>query len=181
MKWAWAACGVCVCFLSVSATICNCSNPEIKPERSFSLVINKPITQDNCKDSIVLISNWTTNLRIYQMFVRFLWRRVLHSLRKGRHRVLKWWRHKNEISEIMEFVRIFWKNNVQDFLGVNPKKNVEGFVCSYQSITELTSQRNAHFWQVGLLDIVLSEYPDKSHDFRNLILITSSLFYSVII
>ena len=27
---------------------------------------------------------------------------------------LKWWRHKNEISEIMGFVRIFWKNNVQE-------------------------------------------------------------------
>ena len=29
-------------------------------------------------------------------------------------RVPKWWRHKNEICEIMEFVKIFWKNNVQD-------------------------------------------------------------------
>ena len=28
-------------------------------------------------------------------------------------------------------------------------------------------------WQVGLLDIVLSEYPDKSDDFRNLIFKTS--------
>ena len=37
------------------------------------------------------------------------------------------------------------------------------------------------FWQVGLSDVVLSEYPDKSHNFRNLIFITSSLFYSVII
>ena len=30
------------------------------------------------------------------------------------NRVLKWWRHKNEISETMGFVRIFWKNNVQE-------------------------------------------------------------------
>ena len=30
------------------------------------------------------------------------------------NRVLKWWRHKNEISGIMGFVRIFWKNNVQE-------------------------------------------------------------------
>ena len=82
----------------------------------------------------------------------------------------------------MEFVRIIiLKEQCPRFFGGQPPKNVEGFVCSYQSITELTSQRNAHFWQVGLLDIVLSEYPDKSHDFRNLILITSSLFYSVII
>ena len=29
-------------------------------------------------------------------------------------RVLKWWRHKKEISEIMGFVRIFWKNNLQE-------------------------------------------------------------------
>ena len=33
--------------------------------------------------------------------------------------------------------------------------------------------RNAHFWQVGLLDIVLSEYPDKSNDVRNFIFMTS--------
>ena len=33
--------------------------------------------------------------------------------------------------------------------------------------------RNAHFWQVGLLDIVLSEYPDKSHNFQNFIFVTS--------
>ena len=33
--------------------------------------------------------------------------------------------------------------------------------------------RNAHFWQVGLLDIVLSEYSDKSHNFRNFIFMTS--------
>ena len=33
--------------------------------------------------------------------------------------------------------------------------------------------RNAHFWQVGLLDIVHSEYPDKSQDFRNFIFMTS--------
>ena len=32
---------------------------------------------------------------------------------------------------------------------------------------------NAHFWQVGLLGIVLSEYPDKSHNFRNFIFMTS--------
>ena len=34
--------------------------------------------------------------------------------------------------------------------------------------------RNAHLWQVGLLDnIVLSEYPDKSHNFRNFLFMTS--------
>ena len=33
--------------------------------------------------------------------------------------------------------------------------------------------RNPHFWQVRLLDIVLSEYPDKSHNFGNFIFMTS--------
>ena len=33
--------------------------------------------------------------------------------------------------------------------------------------------RNAHFWEVGLLGIVLSEYFDKSHNFRNFIFMTS--------
>ena len=28
--------------------------------------------------------------------------------------------------------------------------------------------RNAGFWQVDLLDVVLSEYPDESHNFTNL-------------
>ena len=32
----------------------------------------------------------------------------------------------------------------------------------------------AKFWQVGLSDVVLSEYPDKSHYFPNLIFMTSS-------
>ena len=49
-------------------------------------------------------------------------------------------------------------------------KNLEGFVSSFLSITgywDLRDNlpRNAHFWQVGLLDIILSEYPDKSHNF----------------
>ena len=30
------------------------------------------------------------------------------------YRVLKWWRRKSEISEIMGFVSIFWKNNFQE-------------------------------------------------------------------
>ena len=60
-----------------------------------------------------------------------------------------------------------------------PKKNLEEFVWSFLSITGYDLRdnlpRNAHFWQVGLLDIVLSEYPDKSHNFRNFIFMTSSL------
>ena len=40
--------------------------------------------------------------------------------------------------------------------------------------------RNSHFWQVGLLDVVLSEYPDKSLNFRNLFFMTSSLYGSLV-
>ena len=40
------------------------------------------------------------------------------------YRVLKWWRHKNEISEIMGFVRIFWKDNVQE--AYLPKMSISG-------------------------------------------------------
>ena len=57
------------------------------------------------------------------------------------------------------------------------QKNLEGFVWSFLSITGLRSQRqfatNAHFRQVGLLDIFLSEYPDKFHNFRNFIFMMS--------
>ena len=43
-------------------------------------------------------------------------------------RVLKWWRHKNEISEIMGLVRIFWKNNVQE--AYLPKMSISGQIVS---------------------------------------------------
>ena len=33
----------------------------------------------------------------------------------------------------------------------------------------------ASFWQVGHLDVFLSEYPDESHNLTNLIFMTSSL------
>ena len=73
----------------------------------------------------------------------------------------------------MGFVKIFRKNNVQDAYLFRPKPNLEGFVWSHKSITGVISQRqfphNANFWQVGVLDVVLSEYLDKSHNFTNLI------------
>ena len=50
------------------------------------------------------------------------------------------------------------------------KPNLEGFVWTHQKITGLISQRqfarNANFWQVGVLDVGLSGYLDKSHNFR---------------
>ena len=49
------------------------------------------------------------------------------------NRVLKWWRHKNEISEIMGFVRIFWKNNVQE--AYLPKMSI-----SRQIVSEIVAQ-----------------------------------------
>ena len=45
-----------------------------------------------------------------------------------RYRVLKWWRHKNEISEIKGFVRIFWKNNVQE--AYLPNMSISGQIVS---------------------------------------------------
>ena len=44
------------------------------------------------------------------------------------NRVLKWWCHKNEISEIMGFVGIFWKNNVQE--AYLPKMSISGQIVS---------------------------------------------------
>ena len=44
------------------------------------------------------------------------------------NRVLKWWRPKNKISEIMGFVRIFWKNNAQE--AYLPKMSVSGEIVS---------------------------------------------------
>ena len=43
-------------------------------------------------------------------------------------RVPKWWRHKNEICEIMGFVKIFWKDNVQD--AYSPKISNSGQIVS---------------------------------------------------
>ena len=54
----------------------------------------------------------------------------LISLQPGMmsNRVLKWWRHKNKISEIRGFVRILWKNNVQE--AYLPKMNISGQIVS---------------------------------------------------
>ena len=44
------------------------------------------------------------------------------------YRVPKWWRHKHEICEIIGFVEIFWKNNVQDVY--SPKISNSGQIVS---------------------------------------------------
>ena len=50
-------------------------------------------------------------------------------------------------------------------------------ICTESSQHGLIPQRqfaqNASFLQVGLLDVVFSEYPDKSHNFTNLFVMTS--------
>ena len=57
------------------------------------------------------------------------WENTVQGLGKDEtYRVLKWWRHKNEISEIMRFVRIFWKNNVQE--AYLPKMSISGQIVS---------------------------------------------------
>ena len=63
----------------------------------------------------------------------FLFVTYNHTLFTGSHRVLKWWRHKNEISEIMGFVRIFWKSNVQE--AYLPKMSISG-----QIVAEIVAQ-----------------------------------------
>ena len=40
---------------------------------------------------------------------------------------------------------------------------------NWANISRENLPRNANFWQVGVLDVVLSEYLDKSYNFTNLI------------
>ena len=55
------------------------------------------------------------------------------------YRVLKWWRHKNEFSEIMGFARIFWKNNVQE--AYLPKMSISGQIVS-EIVAQLYSENS---------------------------------------
>ena len=70
----------------------------------------------------------------------------------------------------MGFVRIFWKNNVQE--AYLPKINISGQIVS-EILAQLSSDNSIQtllnlFWvDPSQLDVVLSsEYPDKSHNFR---------------
>ena len=70
---------------------------------------------------------------------------------------------------------LFSVPKINDSPRFTPKSNLEEFVWRYQSITGLITQRqfaayNAGFWYVGLLDVVLLEYLEKSDNFTNLIL-----------
>ena len=81
------------------------------------------------------------------------------------------------VSEIV--AQLCLENSIQTLLNFfwdDPKKLRK--VCmefSRATISRDNLPRNAHFWQVGLLDIILSEYIDKFHNFRNFIFMTSSL------
>ena len=66
--------------------------------------------------------------------------------------------------------------------GGSTPKNLKGFVWSFLSITGLQSQRQLFALKCSflasrplILDIVLSEYPGKSHNVRNFVLRMSSL------
>ena len=81
----------------------------------------------------------------------------------------------------MGFLKIFWKNNVED--AYLPKISISEQIvpeilaqlCSDDSIqirlnlTWINLSHSASSWQAGLLVVVISEYPDKSHNFTNLI------------
>ena len=82
----------------------------------------------------------------------------------------------------MGFVRIFWKNNIQE--AYLPKTSISGQIvseilaqlCSNDSIQILLNL--TQFIALGTesnIDVVLSEYPDKSRNFTNLIFMMSSL------
>ena len=82
----------------------------------------------------------------------------------------------------MGFIRIFWKNNIQEVY--LPKTSISGQIvseilaqlCSNDSIQILLNL--TQFIALGSesnIDVVLSEYPDKSRNFTNLIFMTSSL------
>ena len=87
----------------------------------------------------------------------------------------------------MGFARVFWKNSFQEaFL---PKTSIVGQIvseilpqlCFDDSIQILLNLTwvwivfNANLWQVGVLEVALSEYLDKFHNFTNLIFKTLSL------
>ena len=85
------------------------------------------------------------------------------------------------VSEIV--AQLCLQNSIQtllNFFGVDPKK-IRRVCMEFSEYNWATIDLrdnlppNAHFWQVGLLDIVLSEYPDKFHNFTNFIFMTSSL------
>ena len=83
----------------------------------------------------------------------------------------------------MGFVRIFWKNNIQEVY--LPKTSISGQIVS-EILAQLCSNDSIQILRLNLtqfialgsesnIDVVLSEYPDKSHNFTNLIFMTSSL------
>ena len=62
---------------------------------------------------------------------------------------------------------------LSQFQTLRAETKLEGFVWSHHGITELIScatklQKDADFWQVGIFHHALSEYTNKSHNFKYL-------------
>ena len=83
------------------------------------------------------------------------------------------------VSEIV--AQLCLENSVQtllNFFGTTPLK-IRRVCMEFSEYNRLTSQRQfapkCSFLISRPLDIVLSEFPDKSHNFRNFIFMTSSL------
>ena len=92
------------------------------------------------------------------------------------HRVLKWWHHKNQISEIVGFVRIFWNNSVQE--AYLPKISISRQFFS-EILAQLFSDNSKTLLNFFGVDKMLVfgrcsfRISDKSHNFRNIIFMTS--------
>ena len=83
----------------------------------------------------------------------------------------------------MGFVRIFWKDNIQE--AYLPKssivRQVSPVMLWWLHTIPSKVDLGLNVWQIGLLDVVLLEYPDKFHNFTNLIFMTSSLLNSIVV
>ena len=83
----------------------------------------------------------------------------------------------------MGFVRIFWEDNIQEVY--LPKSSIVRQVSPVMLWWLHTNPSKVdlglNVWQIGLLHVVLLEYPDKSHNFTNLIFMTSSRLNSIVV
>ena len=52
---------------------------------------------------------------------------------------------------------------------------------NWANISETICPKLLIFWRVSVLDVVLSEYPNKSHNFTNFIFYDVTLRYSIVL
>ena len=64
--------------------------------------------------------------------------------------------------------------NLTQFITLRTESNLVGLYGVLRAKQDYFSH-NASFWRGGLSDVVLSKYPNNSHNFTNLIFMTSSL------